>query len=461
MKTLRVHVDYGYPESPGSAPLALPIRVLDSESGIVAEGAADRDHPAAFAIRPGIDPVFVRIIWPSGKTGTQRAKFDEAGRAEMHFTDAEISRNEWAAWAVPRLNRESSLVRQTAPPGKGIAKFSNVWLRLWKFENDAWRESSIRPTAAYGSELAKQIDLQLEQASYMLQFGGTTVPWQLVSLPAAGRCRALLTPNESGDPRSGPLKIVVTGFRPDAETLLEFLSRDALGAAHALAGFEPLAIRLLEEKIEDPIAAIAGAYFLLRTKSWNKVPEYWFDNLVEFFPWIADPPVIRCAVMLRRGLKDSDEESRALSLLEQCVNRGMPMFAEGLALMQEAASALRAAHCAEKQRLFDAIGLLAVAQAWAGAAFSFYGKGPNEPLPDKWAGYPSRGRPLKRARTANFLTFFKSDQLLEEKALAYASNAMLKSRNPMLSIEDEDQTGRKAGAVGKELFLLGHIPDQS
>lgn len=460
MRSLRVFVDYGYTESLGPASLALPVRVLDSESAIVADGAADRNHPATFAIPPEIDPVYVRITWPSGQAETQRVNFAGSNAEEIHFSDAAISKSEWAAWAVPRLNKKSALASAVAPIGKGVARYSNVWLRLWKFENDVWQESPVKPTATYGSDLAKQIDFQLEPASYMLQFGGTTVPWQLVSLPAGGRCRVLLTPGESGNPRAGPLKVVITGFRSDAETLLEFLSRDALGAANALARFEPLAIQLMEEKAADPIAAIAGAYFLLRTKRWNKVPEYWFDNLAELFPWIADPPVIRCAVMLRRGLKDADEENRAVSLLEQCLNRGMPVFSEGLALMQEAASAFRSAGYAAKHSLFDAIGRLAAAQAWAGAAFSFYGKGPNEPLPDKWIGYPGSGRPLKRAPVGQNIDIRLREQLWRGMEAASGVNVMLKSRKPIFSMESADQAGRTTRAPDKGLFLLGHILDK-
>jgi len=59
------------------------------------------------------------------------------------------------------------------------------------------------------------------------------------------------------------------------------------------------------------------------------------------FPWIADTAVIRCIVMLRAGLKSDSDEALARKLLANCLQRGLPIFAEGLPLLQEAASVLR------------------------------------------------------------------------------------------------------------------------
>ncbi len=183
----------------------------------------------------------------------------------------------------------------------GIERFSRAWLRLWQFKSGTWSDVSIVPTATYRNPAAIQLDFDLAASSWCLQLGGSNVPWRMVSLPGGGTCRALLTPNDSADPRAQPLKVIVTGFRPDAETLLEFLCRDSLRAAKSVASFQPLAVQLLKKKFDDPLAAVAGAYFLLRTQGWSSVPMGWFENLANEFPWIPDAAVIRCVVILRSG----------------------------------------------------------------------------------------------------------------------------------------------------------------
>jgi hypothetical protein len=203
----------------------------------------------------------------------------------------------------------------------------------------------------------------------------------------------LITPSESTDPRREPLKVVVTSYRRDAETLLEFLARDSLRAATSLATTGPLATRLLQEKTDDPISAIIGAYFLLRTDGWRSVPAHWFDNLFHMFPWVPDPAIIRCVIALRSGVSvGTGGVERAVADLETAWRRGLPVFAEGITLLQEAASVLRASERAPKHEVFESIERLAASEAWAGAMLSFRGERPTFPSPEKQLG--SLGRAM-------------------------------------------------------------------
>jgi hypothetical protein len=210
----------------------------------------------------------------------------------------------------------------------------------------------------------------------------------------------LLTPNESDDPRAEPLKVLVTSFRQDAETLLEFLARDSLRAARSLAAFQPLAQQLLADKAEAPVSGIAAAYFLLRTEGWRKIPGDWFKSLFLMFPWLADPAVIQCVLMIRQGLSLDGDEIEATELLQTCLNRGVPVFSEGLSLLQEAASVLRSGSGSSKQGAFEQVEPLVASQAWAGAVLSFYGETPDQPSPDRVVGLPGKSRPVTRSKSA-------------------------------------------------------------
>lgn len=394
MKSLTVHLRYpsshyqpiGHVPRP---PLTLPVRVVDADGGVVAEGAISEARPANLEVPNDADPAFVRLTWPSGKTETQRVEFEEKRHASVTFEDKAISQNEWSAWAVPRVSAKSALLSSSGTSATGMELYHRVWLRMWTLGGGCWSEVPVEPIGQHRSEAAYQFDFDLGEGSWLLQFGGTRVPWTLVSLPGGGPCRVLLTPNASTDRRADPLRAVVTGFRPNTETLLEFLSRDSIRAASALARLEPLAERLLSQKEDDPIAAVAGAYFLLRTRGWSEVPASWFEHLYRAFPWIPDAAVIHCSVMVRGGLDSKALRSQARQLLKEAMRRGVPVFAEGLTLLQEAASVLRGSRRLGESDIFTSIEHLAASQAWAGAALSFYGRRPDAPNPEKLYGYPT------------------------------------------------------------------------
>jgi hypothetical protein len=394
-KELSVSLNYSSAEgAPGTAlhrsPLALPIDVLDADGSLVATGVASATTPAALDVSGADGPLFVRLTWPSGKTQTQAVTVPEGSPRTLHFDDSSIATNEWSAWAVPRLNKRSILAQPAAKPSVRIDRFNRVWLRLWHRQGGQWTPSPLSASkiAAYHSEAVRQLDLDLAGEAWLLQLGGATVPWRFVALPGGGLCRVLLTPNASTDPRAERLKVIVTSFRSEAETLLEFLARDAIRAATALAGFQPLATRLVADKTSDPVSATAGAYFLLRTNGWRDIPISWFDNLNTLFPWLADGAVIRCTVSIRQGLSKRQEKDRAVSYLRECLQRGVPLFAEGLSLLQEAAAVLRSATHELSDEPFAFIERLAAARAWAGAALSFYGESPDLPSPKQRLGLP-------------------------------------------------------------------------
>src|ERR1043166_6445435 len=270
MKSLTVQLINSASDHLSRSPLALPLRILDADGGVIAESAASASQAANFNIQD-IDPVFVRLTWPSGKIHTKRVDFGNSGNATVSFIEDVSSHDAWGAWAIPRLNPKSSLAVSDVASRVDISRYDHVWLRLWKFNDNVWTEIPIRPSPEqrYSSKSARQIDFNLTANPWLLQVGGTDVPWRFVSLPGNGACRVLLTPNESTDPRSLPLKVVVTGFRPDAETLLEFLVRDSIRAASALARLGSVAEELMEKKFKDPIAAVVGAYYSLRTNGWG------------------------------------------------------------------------------------------------------------------------------------------------------------------------------------------------
>jgi hypothetical protein len=401
MKRLQVSLayrasDFGRPNDPDTD-VALPVKALDADGTVLDEGSASSSQPAELDVPEDTGMAYVRLTWPSGRTETQRADLSNTSNAWVTFSDAAISRNEWAAWAVPKLNPQTPLSRPEAPTDRGMDEFNNVWLRLWRFKEGAWKRERLRPIDERRSNVATQMDLDLGHAHWLLQVGGSNVTWRFVAVPGGGRARILITPKDSKDPRADELKVVVTSFRERAETLLEFLSRDAMRSVSALSESVSFARHMLSEKFEDPVAAVAGAYYLLRFNRWDSVPLGWFENLSTNFAWIPDTAIVHCARLLRSG---SDARSKRFTpelLLQQAMTRGWPVYAEGVSLLQEAASLLKSTSAVDAPyiRQIEALGS---ATAWAGAATSFYGRAPDAPDALHWVGRPQAPRRHKIIR---------------------------------------------------------------
>jgi hypothetical protein len=427
MKTLRVRLDYQQPDQQlgqaGQAGVALPLKVVDVQGTILVEAVALSSEPTDIELTGDYHRVFVRLAWPSGRTETQVVNLSAQPISEVKFSDSGFSRNEWLSWAVPRLNPRSQLAERDRPISLDIRPYTKVWLRLWRFENSGWSSMPMAANNPKRNDVARQIDLVLEAYPHMLQIGGSNVPWRLVSLPAAGRCRVLLTPNESVDPRADALKVVITGFRNDAETLLEFLARDSIRAATTMAKSETIASELFAEKFRDPLAAVAAGYYLLRVERWEQIPLSWWANLSKHFAWIPDTSILHSVRLLRAGLSGTEAQRQALNLFKLSLDRGWPVYEEGLHLLLEAGSLLRNIAAQGDAPYFARVDTLATAKSWAGAALSFYGLEPSKPSAVLWVGMPKARR---RHRLASHewkdrLTNLESTESREHRGLTTPS----------------------------------------
>jgi hypothetical protein len=350
----------------------------------------------------------------------------------------------------------------------------------------------IKPDMQYKSDQARQLDLVLGNQPHMLQIGGEDVPWQLVSLPSGGPCRVFVTPNVSRDPRSGPLRVLVTSSRQGAEMLMEFMARDSMRAASAIADSQSLALKLFAESFEDPVAAIAGAYFLLRTDGWEKVPPGWWSNLSTSCN-LSDASILHCVRLLRVGLAKPMDQARAISLFRTSLDRGWPVYEEGLQLLQEASALLRNIAAPKDVLYLSAVDALVTAAAWAGSSLSFYGLHPAKPSAVLWKGMPGeavRAQPgaagdeafgardgheavmsvdgpfsassilsaVRRVSSTSFVSDLQTPAVLQEQALA--SDGLPGFRPGMYAARNNAApvgVNKKFPATGGELFFLGDI----
>ena len=108
----------------------MPLKVLDAEGSVLAEGAASVDQPASFEILDETELVIVRLTWPSGRTETQRIDLQGRSDASVTFSDSTIAPNEWSAWAIPKLNPRTPLALGTGDVDLDLSRYDRAWLRL-------------------------------------------------------------------------------------------------------------------------------------------------------------------------------------------------------------------------------------------------------------------------------------------------------------------------------------------
>lgn len=105
-------------------------------------------------------------------------------------------------------------------------------------------------------------------------------------------------------------------------------------ADRALMSMTGTAQEMLRTKMADPIGAVIGGYALLKLHAIDRMHD-WPDNLANLFPDLPDGPVIAGVLSARRG----DDEAAA-DWFRKAIERGIPIFSEGLSLLTAETNAL-------------------------------------------------------------------------------------------------------------------------
>ncbi len=178
-----------------------------------------------------------------------------------------------------------------------------------------------------------------------------------VTIKRAGRLDVVTAPwpwrTPSGDPPSRidiavptdpSLPVSVAVRDPAFGALLGYLTNGSLTTARQLLAKDSRASRLalesLYRKVDNPYAAVAGAYVLTQggasTKdaSWHE----WVDNLSNWFPWLPDGPILRGSLLLQERDPDLGAVSDAFS---EGFSRGLPVYTSVFRLLFEGATMLR------------------------------------------------------------------------------------------------------------------------
>lgn len=166
------------------------------------------------------------------------------------------------------------------------------------------------------------------------------VPWMQIKPMEEAVVQALVRPimvdpdvPPGGDPG---YRVAISVVDRILGSVIGYLSTGALPNAATIVKKEPRgeAQELLYYKLDNPLAAAAGAYVLLTTedsddpKHWHR----WVSNLMNWFHWLPDGAIQHAWVRLRHQKNESDRLEARESLLKG-YRRGLPFYSRGVKLL--------------------------------------------------------------------------------------------------------------------------------
>ncbi|PHV05206.1 hypothetical protein CSQ96_21355 [Janthinobacterium sp. BJB412] len=265
---------------------------------------------------------------------------------------------------------------------------ADAWFQLWEQDSNdqRWRQTNLRHGIAGLHSSAEAIQMHFDQSSSprTLVVRLDSDSSQIISLPPLPT-RVLVTTVRTLSGAVKP-KVVIGDYSPNAEAIMEYLRAGRLGAVEAL--LDPggdLAHRLLYDKVEDPIAATAAAYYLLRKRDWERLPDQWLENLENWFEWIPDARLIHAMSQIERGMPIVEASALAVTTLSHFLDRGFPLFSEATWLLGDLLALAKTAERPLATRIRRTLGTMLAASRPAGLSFGFAGKAPNRPMAAKEA----------------------------------------------------------------------------
>lgn len=338
----------------------VPIEIYDESLARVAEEVVSLSDWRTVPV-PGAGLYHVRAELPTGESATATVRVPEQGSAvNVTLAVAEGSPRETLAWAysrqsvsqvsVPLDDAQSGDVLRSFLPGAPMPGSQVDVVGLYRIETEKaqWRLQRVdhqmdmdedTSVAAQDPRLIKLMDIRPSGSTdrwFPLYVGWSVKPTpdaaeevtRFVATPMGESVTLLFVMADEATGTGDPVHIMVSGVRPEAETLLAFMSQGAYGPARRISeDITRQAVELLQAKGADPFAACIAGYFLLRTSRLER--QQWMRNLADWFPTVPDGAVIYGTSLLL-GERDPAARREARRYLLEAVRRGIPIYTVGL-----------------------------------------------------------------------------------------------------------------------------------
>lgn len=289
---------------------------------------------------PDLDKGFymIRLTLSSGVQEDVTVKLEEAETKKIEIDISSHSPHETHEWAFFTknislgLSKSNNLKMFIVDSGK----FRQIEGKLWKYTNSQWT-AEVLPQFLNQTIFSdgRVYHLDTQEMLSVLEISGENMPLLFVNLPPRSRVNCLIKLADAGSAAFHPLDVTVATNDKVAETLLALLTSGAMREAETLTkDYSFNAEMLLMGKVDNPISAAIGGYFLLKVKQLDRLHD-WPNNLANWFTWMPDGPIIHAWQLMAETNKTPEIISRIRARLLEAVDRGIPIYNEGLRLLYE------------------------------------------------------------------------------------------------------------------------------
>ena len=386
--TLRVHLNTYGSQFYGEMPVPLRVDLLNQELDVIESRDVNTQDTPEFYVQPGIYAVTATA--PSGARVQQVVQVEDQDK-DCELPVHEVSPHEDHEWAY--LTHSGA---RAAPDASTLQSpvYAGSWLRAWRLIGGAYLlEPDLTNVFGRGAEHPDGViyfPTQYVNELACLQVGGPEVPWKCVAVPPSDNTKVLVRPSSR---RGAPdLDVVVSSDNLALDGLLAFLQRGDLDGAQKMEkGQAGLAERFLFSKRSDTAAAAVGGYYLLRINDLHRLHD-WANNLANWFEWMADGAIIHAWQLIGEYRQEgADVMENARGRLLQAVERGFPIYTEGLRLLRDGLMLFDRRAEGDDHEISKALqqaGDYIAAADWTATTTTFTGAAPDSPSPEEQTGVP-------------------------------------------------------------------------
>ena len=269
----------------------------------------------------GTKNTYERIVHVSAGTENRVEFFEDQYHTkfiggEFSFPEGVITRSEFF------------LGDEEEDPDKAYMANHIKW-RDWNFSEHKWHTRSAYEQEIYFKRTSF-INNTPDPKLQILELKLSAEKSLFVSVPAEHKLSIRERNNDLSKDRAEHYNISIMMGNAVAQTLLSLMTRGDMISARTLFNAVD-AENLLLEKKKDPIAAAVGGYYLLKTGELEYMHN-WANNLANWFEWLPDGCIIHAWQMI---LNRENQRSEIKERLLEAVERGIPVFTEGLRLLYD------------------------------------------------------------------------------------------------------------------------------
>lgn len=290
----------------------------------------------------------VRLHLSSGKQQEEIVHIYADKTTTVNFQLQEFSPFETQEWMY--FTKSNSGDNPNAPTTQGSRKTRSIRKKatlndingfLWHLQQNTWQRTAA-PNFANRTinEFGENFEMNLPDGLHLLEVQNYGSPSIFVAVPPGNGIKCLVKTSEGPEKAVPELDISISTKDERAQALLSLMCSGDMNRAKTLQTAQE-AENLLYGKAQDPPAAAIGGYYLLKIGKLELLHD-WANNLANWFAWMPDGSIIHAWQIIQ----GAGENNQALDIgmirkrFLDAVNRGIPIYTEGLRLLYEGLSML-------------------------------------------------------------------------------------------------------------------------